>query len=404
MGLEVQTQTKEQEAAIMASPEIRYVSLVQHAANREPFRIVKNEVGGGDMGGSVVQRIVAPEGTDLIAVLKEEGIDFNGQISVDVKSCHNGFDIYTQAGVEKFDTNSFKLKRISEKSDSQVMVITGDLKPEFYGTGITVKADIQSPLESTVVNVDVEQGYYGMYIQTTTAMEALENELYNLSRGIYAIGTAAGMDGKSRLKSMYSMVDGFKTFIGNLMTLVEDNSTKSDNNDPEFLQLSKFDKIKAMISAVSNIDPAGTSNKNEEEDMGINAEELGKIVAKAVAEGLATKNESADGKTELETKLDGIISDIAAIKKEKEEAEIAAKEEAEKKEIADVKAQLEALTAEKEDLIKKVKDLEGEPDGTRQADAPHGVVKSDKPQDINLAGIKVKADYSCYNSLFKTKR
>lgn len=405
MGLDVQTQTKEQEANIMASPDIRFVSLVQHAANREPFRVVKNEVGGGSMGGSVVQRIVAPEGTDLIAVLQAEGIDFAGNVSVEVKANHNGFDIYTQTGVEKFDSGSFKLKRVSSKSDSQILVITGDLKPEFSGTGISIKSDIESPLNSTVVNVDVEQTYYGMYITSMTAMEALDNEIYNLAKGVYAIGTAAGMDNKSRLRSMYSMVDGFKTFLGSLMAFVEDNTTKNDSSKEgtsESLHMSKFEKIKLMLAAVGNI--AGTEHKNEEYDMGINAEELGKIVAKAVSDGIAMKADTPDEKSTLDAKLDGIMADIAAIKKEKEELEIATKAETEQKEINAIKAQLEAITAEKEELIKKVKDMEGEPEGSRQADAPQGSAKADKPKDINLAGITVKSDFSCFNRIFPKKK
>ena len=84
MSLTVTTENTEQEASLMASPEIKYVSLVQHAANREPFRVIKQDTTGGEsiMAGSVVQRIIAPSGTDVIAVLKEEGIEFDGNVAV----------------------------------------------------------------------------------------------------------------------------------------------------------------------------------------------------------------------------------------------------------------------------------------------------------------------------------
>ena len=133
MSLAVETIETQQGAQLMASPEIQYVSLVQHAANREPFRVVKNDQtgGGNNMGGSVIQRIIAPVGTDLVAVLKEEGIDFAGNVSVEVKSEHEGYDIYTQMGVEKFDTSiPFQLKRMSDNSESQVMAVYGVLKSQ----------------------------------------------------------------------------------------------------------------------------------------------------------------------------------------------------------------------------------------------------------------------------------
>ena len=186
MSLAVETEKTEQGATLMASPEIKYVSLVEHAANREPFRGIKSEIGGEDsMGGSVVQRIIAPAGTDLIAVLKEEGIEFDGDISTATKAEHEGFDIYTQVDVTKFDSDSFQMKKASEKNDS-ILVVTGTLKssPEQTATAVAeteVKSDLESPLNTTIVEASVENTYYGMYVSTTTAMDALDDELWNFS-------------------------------------------------------------------------------------------------------------------------------------------------------------------------------------------------------------------------------
>lgn len=406
MGLTVQAQVVEQEASLMASPEIRYVSLVQHAANREPFRIVKNDTGGTDMGGSVVQRIIAPEGTDVKALLLAEGIDFAEQMSVEVKSNHNGFDIYTQTGIEKFETgeNAFKLHRIS-KNDQSVMIVTGTLKKEFKDSPeiVSLKADGLSSLADTIIDVNVEQGYYGMYVSYTTAMDALDTETWNLTKGIYAIGSAKGMDNKARLKSMYGMIDGFKNFVGGLVTLVdEQNSTKADATENTEVALIK---IKAMLD--------GVANTIKHEDVDMKPEEIKDIVTQAVVAGIAQaqKADATPEKSDVEKKMDTILAKLEALEAEKaereaaEKAEQAAKAEAEGATVKDLQTQLEAIKAEKEALEAKIQTLESEPEDTRKADSPQSVTKSEtKTTPFNSVGVTVKAEHSVFNSLFAPKK
>ena len=405
MGLTVQAQTVEQEASLMASPEIRYVSLVQHAANREPFRIVKNDIGGADMGGSVVQRIIAPEGTDVKAILLAEGIDFAEQMSVEVKSSHNGFDIYTQTGIEKFETgdNAFKLHKIG-KSDKPLLIVTGKLKQEFQNNAevSALKADGLSSLSDAVIDVNVEQGYYGMYISMTTAMDALDTEVWNLSRGIFAIGSAKGMDNKTRLKSIYGMVDGFKNFVGSLLTLVdEQNATKTENTgDSEII----FTKIKAMLD--------GVENATKQEDTDMKPEEMQAAITQAVAAGMAQaqKSETTVEKSETEKKMDILLAKLEAIEAEKaereaaEKAEQAAKAEAERVTVEDLQKQLETIKAEKETLEAKIQALESDPETTRQTDTPQSATKKEQVAPITSSGIAVKAEHSCFNDLFTVKK
>lgn len=347
------------------------------------------------MGGSVIQRIIAPVGTDLVAVLKEEGIDFAGNVSVEVKSEHEGYDIYTQMGVEKFDTSiPFQLKRMSDNSESQVMAVYGVLKSEEIIPEIETKSDLDSPLNTTVVSMDVEQGYYGMYVTTTSAMDSLDNELYNLMRGIYSIAQAVGLDGKTRLKTMLALVDGFRNFISTLMAFVNDSamssstdsSTKSENQEADssdILHLSKFEKLNAMISAVNN-----AVNKSEVIEMSLKPEDI-EAITKSVAEVMATatKSEADSAVAEITTKMEAIVAETEAIKKEKED--LVAKSES-------LSAEIETLKAEKAELEKKISDMEALP-----AETP--AVKSDFSGFVTVTGAKKADGFAVFDSLFGGK-
>lgn len=389
MSLAVETEKTEQGATLMASPEIKYVSLVEHAANREPFRGIKSEIGGEDsMGGSIVQRIIAPAGTDLIAVLKEEGIEFDGDISTATKAEHEGFDIYTQVDVTKFDSDSFQMKKASEKNDS-ILVVTGTLKssPEQAVTSVAeteVKSDLESPLNTTIVEASVESTYYGMYISTTTAMDALDDELWNFSRAVYAIGNAAGMEDKARLKAIVALIDGFKTFVTNLMSFVSTDTTtksESESESPKYLE-----KLNSMLSVVNTAEAIAIKH----EVINMKPEEITALVTKAVSDGLAsaTKADADATMAELSAKMDALTKEVEALKAEKGAIAEKADETAKK---------LEAVEAEKADLEKKVADMEGTPE----------VVPATKAEVNKVsfsAVVGKKADgFECFDSLFARK-
>ncbi len=388
MSLAVETEKTEQGATLMASPEIKYVSLVEHAANREPFRGIKSEIGGEDsMGGSVVQRIIAPAGTDLIAVLKEEGIEFDGDISTATKAEHEGFDIYTQVDVTKFDSDSFQMKKASEKNDS-ILVVTGTLKssPEQTATAVAeteVKSDLESPLNTTIVEASVENTYYGMYVSTTTAMDALDDELWNFSRAVYAVGNAAGMEDKARLKAIVALIDGFKTFVTSLMSFVsaDTTATKSESESPRYLE-----KLNSMLSAVNTAEAIAIKH----EVINMKPEEITALVTKAVSDGLAsvTKADADATVAELSAKMDELTKEVEALKAEKSLIAEKADETAKK---------LEAVEAEKADLEKKVADIEGTPE----------VVPATKAEVNKVsfsAVVGKKADgFECFDSLFARK-
>lgn len=388
MSLAVETEKTEQGATLMASPEIKYVSLVEHAANREPFRGIKSEIGGEDsMGGSVVQRIIAPAGTDLIAVLKEEGIEFDGDISTATKAEHEGFDIYTQVDVTKFDSDSFQMKKASEKNDS-ILVVTGTLKssPEQTATAVAeteVKSDLESPLNTTIVEASVENTYYGMYISTTTAMDALDDELWNFSRAVYAVGNAAGMEDKARLKAIVALIDGFKTFVTSLMSFVsaDTTATKSESESPRYLE-----KLNSMLSAVNTAEAIAIKH----EVINMKPEEITALVTKAVSDGLAsaTKADTDATVAELSAKMEELTKEVEALKAEKSLIAEKADETAKK---------LEAVEAEKADLEKKVADMEGTPE----------VVPATKAEVNKVsfsAVVGKKADgFECFDSLFARK-
>lgn len=392
MGLKVHTETKEQQAHLMAQPDIKFVSLVGNAANREPFRVVKNDsVGGENMAGAAVQRLIAPAGSDIVAILKEEGIDFQGEVSVAAKSTIEGYDVYTQAGIEKFDPTSFGLVVMTSKSDKSVSAVVGKLKTEHKSDSVlTIKSDLSSPLDTTVVSMNVEDTYYGMYISTTTAAEALDNQSWNLYRGIGSIASAAGMDSKARLKTMLAMVDGFRNFLSTLMAFVDDATTESKSDGTKNTNNAPF-----IMPIMEQVMAAGITVKHEDIDM--KPEEIAEIASKSALE--AVKQFMADTKKseEATAMLAKASADEEMVKTlTAEKADLTAK-------LADAEAKLEALTTEKADLEKKIADLDLSPETTQKGDTTHKA----EPAATKKAPVTIgcfKSDLSAFNGMFKVTR
>lgn len=93
----------EAEVSVMTEPDISFVSLVRHAANQQPFKIMKGQVKGEKSMNKVIHSILVPKDADE-STLKELESDYSFEEKDETSL--EGFNIYKQVKDEEIDLES----------------------------------------------------------------------------------------------------------------------------------------------------------------------------------------------------------------------------------------------------------------------------------------------------------
>lgn len=115
----------------LTSPEIEFVSLVGHAANRSPFKIIKGEVKGDNTMPKAIYNILVSKGVTeekLQEIVKEH----NFSVDEKIEDALDGFDVYSQIEDGEVDLETRKMLALADG----VYAIVADLKEESEKEGI----------------------------------------------------------------------------------------------------------------------------------------------------------------------------------------------------------------------------------------------------------------------------
>jgi hypothetical protein len=130
----------EAEINLLTQPEIEFVSLVGHAANRQPFKIIKGEVKGEDTMNkpAIYNILVSKDVTEekLQEIVKEH----NFSIEEKIENALEGYNVYKQ--IEDNEVN-LETKKIARLEDN-VFAIVADLKEESEKDPIEKEMDYES--------------------------------------------------------------------------------------------------------------------------------------------------------------------------------------------------------------------------------------------------------------------
>jgi hypothetical protein len=122
----------EADIAFMKDVEVEFVSLVGHAANRQPFKIIKGEVKGDKaMPKQTIYSVLVKKG---ITEEKLQEIVDEHNFSVDEKdeTALDGYDVYKQLEDTEVDLDTRKMATLTEDA----YVIVADLKEESEKEGL----------------------------------------------------------------------------------------------------------------------------------------------------------------------------------------------------------------------------------------------------------------------------
>jgi hypothetical protein len=116
----------EADVSFMTNPEIHFVSLVGHAANRQPFKIIKGQIKGDDnMPKKTIFSVLVPK-TTTEEKLQEIVSEHKFSVEEKDETSLSGYDVYIQAKDEDIDPDSKKIAKLED----DVFIVVADLKED----------------------------------------------------------------------------------------------------------------------------------------------------------------------------------------------------------------------------------------------------------------------------------
>ena len=282
----------EADVAFMKDVEVEFVSLVGHAANRQPFKIIKGEVikGDEDMTKQTIYKVLVKKGvTDT--KLQELMTEHNFSVDQKDETALEGYDVYKQAEDAEVDLDTRNMASLSDDA----YVIIADLKEDSEKEG----------LEKEEIEYET--------------MEKVADSLFAMVDIV--LGTIRQPDAQNRKEMIMSAVTNFSNYADAVLSNMKAEDVLGDFEI-------KSEIIKGLIKTDIPVE-------KEAFDMEVFKQEFGDILKadfeKFVDEKVnAVKSELSETKDTLNTSL----NDQFALYTKKEDLE---------KELAVVKTELEDL-------------------------------------------------------------
>jgi len=280
MGLNTETEEVKKSITLLTNPRANFVSLVKHAASRQPFRVVKAEKGGNKTVKSmVVQSILLPNGTTIGDLSSKSGMNWLSEVSAEKSESFDSFTKLTQVSVEKFDEGSIKLVKLD---GSGAFALAGQLIPDSgvenvitLGEEDTAKAaDLPTaPMDAIVGNPDANA------VLAQKFADLFDRETYSMLDVVHGLLRQSATDSKKRKSAVLAAIDGYKSFISMGLDALDKNAAKLDGKPDKFTkpaedqnqltdkgEVEMFKTKDEFTNAVVTILDARDARKRETED------------------------------------------------------------------------------------------------------------------------------------------
>lgn len=245
-GVRVVKETVDKEIHFLVNVDPRFVSLVRHGANQQPFRVIKSHKGGGDNVGMIVQSILLPEGVTLEELAAKKELAWLAEAMADQTSDHGGYSKLVQKGEDDFEKESLALVKLD---DSGAFAMVGKLiDPEQAKNSLALGVreadkvlDIQpSPMETPIA----EEARPNFVV---TFGEMFHKELSSFIDVVRGVLTQSSADPKKRKKTVLDALDAFKGFLaigldalGTEAAKVDADTTTTKEENPMFKDKDEF--------------------------------------------------------------------------------------------------------------------------------------------------------------------
>jgi len=302
------TTTIEDEVVFMTDPEIQFVSLVKHGANRTPFKVLKTYKSKEEQGmEKVVQSILVRN--DLSEDQTAKALD-----GMSKKNAEDTGSI-----------TSYVQCPMSRCNEETVMVVKHDEIDGVYHVLADLKED-QDDKGTLLVKVEKEAVDYA-------TLDNLYTELYAMADIVSGAMRQENAGVEFRKSTIISAIDNFRTFaevvLNNLGTAEKADIAVKAEDHPTLLPFIRKEEDKSADSESIVGDKAeGTTDEGEPtaddtsksgDESGVSNENVGELVVTAMNEGFskfATGLESIFGtiNENITKSLEGVVEKIDEIK------------------------------------------------------------------------------------------
>ena len=198
----------EEEITFLTEPEIEFVSLVKYAANRMPFKIIKQE----DVMSEMLYRVLVPKDMEQDK-LKELAEKYSFSTENEEKGDFTEYRIFKQKDVEKAE-------------DKETALVALDKKNKIYAVVVTEKKE------------DIEK--YDSY-----GLDDVLRAMYSMEEIIYGVLTQPIGDQKERLEIVKKAINNFMEFA---ITVLE--NTKAEDVAKEVKKEEKKEEPETDVSKI----------------------------------------------------------------------------------------------------------------------------------------------------------
>ena len=315
MAMQSETTRVKKKVGMLENVDVEFVSLVEHGANQQPFRVVKQE--GGErfkMKDNKVQAILVPNDMTMEDLAKDEKFAFLTEAITSKAVKFETYTKYVQADVEKFEKDSIRLVKLKGAS----LAIVGSLVPgvedrSLLSLGDEVEKAAIIPINS-VFDIPVE----GKQLILSFG-DLFHRELDSfISIIMNALRQSSG-DSKKRKQIVLSAFEAFKNFmVAGLDAIGTEkmDSTVLDKIQESFKMLGKEDSHKPNLEEIDMIEKKeiqemiDASNGKLKTDLTASVAE---IVAKTILDietKKADKVKSDDANKAKETEMQTLVKSV----------------------------------------------------------------------------------------------
>lgn len=283
----------EDEVGMLEDVSVEFVSLVGHAANRSPFKIIKGEIEGDEHMKKTIYSILVDKNTTeekLQEIVKEH----NFSIDEKDETALEGYDVYKQIEDDEVDLETKKMAKL----DEGIFTVVADLKEDSEKEGIEKEMDYET-------------------------MEKVADSLFEMMDIVLGTIRQPEADGTSRKEMIMSAVSNFTSYVeATLSTMkaeevLEDFEIKSEIIK-EFIPAEKIDDVEEK----EEFDSEEFETRIKEELISTFTEMIESqvgLVKNDFEETKKTLNESLNEQFELYLKKEDSEKEIATVKSEIED-------------------------------------------------------------------------------------
>ena len=289
---------REQDVTFMTQPEIDFISLVGHAANQQPFKIMKGQVKGDENMNKVIHSILVPKD---IGEEKQKELEDSYSFEEKDEQSLEGFNVYKQVADEEVDLENKNLAVVDK--DAGVYGIVAEKKEESKAETVDKEsmdwATIDGIVDAMFSMEDIVLGVLRQpEAETGQRKEMISNAIGNFTKHVEAVLSQAKSEDVIDLKNIELKGENVKE----LRTEKQPEEPEVDIEEKlEALKTTVFEKLeeKAEEKSQAKIDEfkAEYDKMKQELNDNLNAE----------IEKLASKED-------LETEIKSVKDEIEAVK------------------------------------------------------------------------------------------